>query len=60
MRPVERVAGAVLGYTGGGVQPANRKKKGMFGNDAPIWKFEKELGADDDPESASPPTEGHT
>ena len=52
MRPAERVAGAVLGRTGGGVQPANRNKKSMFGDCAPIWKFEDDLGANDDPEEA--------
>ena len=52
MRPAERVAGALLGFTGGGVQPANRKKKGMFDDCAPIWKFKKLLGADDDPDKA--------
>lgn len=52
MRPAEKVAGGLLGLTGGGVQPANRKKKDMFGNCAPIWKFEDELGAEDDPERA--------
>lgn len=52
MRPVERLAGSVLGYTGGGVQPANTGKANMFGPEAPIWEFKKSLGADDDPEIA--------
>lgn len=52
MRPVERVAGALLGRTGGGVQPANRQKKDMFGDGAPIWQFEDELGAENDAERA--------
>lgn len=52
MRPAERVAGALLGFTGGGVQPAYRKKNDMFGDGAPIWTFKEELGAEDDPEKA--------
>ena len=49
MRPAERAAASLLSFTGGGVQPANRSKKSMFGADAPIWGFKKTLGADDDP-----------
>ena len=30
LRPVERVAGSVIGWIGGGVQPSNRGKTGMF------------------------------
>lgn len=52
MRPVERLAGSVLGYTGGGVQPANTAKTDMFGPEAPIWHFKTNLGAEDDPEVA--------
>ena len=53
MRPVERVAASLLGYTGGGVQPANRCNRAyMFGDGAPIWKFKKDLAADDDPQRA--------
>ena len=51
-RPAERVAASLLGFTGGGVQPANRSKESMFGDDAPIWDFKVKLGADDDPEKA--------
>ncbi len=53
MRPAERVAASLLGYTGGGVQPANRcSRADMFGDGAPIWKFKKALAADDDPQRA--------
>lgn len=52
MRPVERLAGSVLGYTGGGVQPANTANANMFGPEAPIWEFKKSLGANEDPERA--------
>ena len=50
MRPVEKVAGALVGFTGGGVQPANRSKIGMFDDEAPIWRFLARLGAEQDPE----------
>jgi predicted RNase H-like nuclease len=50
LRPVDRVAGSLVGYTGGGVQPANRSKKNMFGDDAPVWRFLDGLGATQDPE----------
>ena len=52
MRPAERVAASLLSFTGGGVQPAFRKKKSMFGDCAPIWQFKDDLGADDDPQKA--------
>lgn len=51
-RPVERVAGSVVGYVGGGVQSSNRchpHKIGLFGDDAPIWSFKQRLGAKEDP-----------
>ena len=38
-RMADRVAGSVVSFIGGGVQPANRSKVGMFDDDAPIWKF---------------------
>lgn len=38
-RPVERVAGHLIGKMKGGVQPANRSRVGMFDDDAPIWMF---------------------
>jgi predicted RNase H-like nuclease len=49
-RPVDKVAASLISYIGGGVQPANRSKKDMFGDDAPIWRFLKRLGAQEDPE----------
>lgn len=49
MRPVERVAGSIVSALGGGVQPAYRNKREMFGNDAPIWKFINELNAELNP-----------
>lgn len=38
-RPVERVAGSLVNKLKGGVQPANRSKSNIFGDDAPIWQF---------------------
>jgi predicted RNase H-like nuclease len=50
IRPVDRVAGSLIGFIGGGVQPANRSRVGMFDEDAPIWHFKRDLGAAEDPE----------
>ena len=52
LRPVDRVAGSLISWMGGGVQPANRSKQGMFDDDAPIWTFKNALGATEDPELA--------
>lgn len=51
-RPVDKVAGSLISWVGGGVQPANRSKKGMFDDDAPVWAFKSALGATEDPEGA--------
>lgn len=51
-RPVDKVAASLISWVGGGVQPANRSKKSMFDDDAPIWAFKNALGATEDPESA--------
>lgn len=51
-RPVERVASSLVSFVGGGVQPANRSKRDMFGDDAPIWRFLDRLGAEENPERA--------
>lgn len=52
MRPVERVAASLFGWLGGGVQPSNRGRVGMFGDAAPIWRFLMALKADESPEQA--------
>ena len=52
MRPVERVAASLISWLGGGVQPANRSRLGMFCDASPIWKFLEALGATEDPEHA--------
>lgn len=48
-RPVERVAAALVSYVGGGVQPANRTRTGMFCDNAPIWGFLSRLAATEAP-----------
>lgn len=58
MRPVERVAASLGSWLGGGVQPANRGKVGMFCDASPIWRFLTALGAEQDPERARIATEG--
>jgi predicted RNase H-like nuclease len=58
MRPVERVAASVISWIGGGVQPANRSKTGMFCDASPVWPFIKKLGAIQDPLSARSATSG--
>ena len=52
MRPVERVAASVISWIGGGVQPANRARKGMFCDASPIWRFLADLQAVEDPEQS--------
>jgi predicted RNase H-like nuclease len=51
-RAVEATVSHVIGRRGGGVQPANRSRTGMFCDDAPIWEFLKLLGPDIDPLNA--------
>ena len=48
-RPVDKVAAALVSFVGGGVQPANRSKIGMFCDNAPIWSFLSELEATEAP-----------
>ncbi|MBK3745472.1 DUF429 domain-containing protein [Paraburkholderia aspalathi] len=57
-RPVDRVAGSLISWIGGGVQPANRSKIGMFDDDAPIWRFKEALRAIEDPEATRHATSG--
>lgn len=58
MRPVEKVAASVISWIGGGVQPSNRGKVGMFCDASPIWAFLSNLGAIEDPELARTATSG--
>jgi len=52
MRPGERVAASAISWLGGGIQPANRSKIGMFDDGAPLWEFLRDLEATEDPERA--------
>jgi predicted RNase H-like nuclease len=58
-RPVDKVAAALVSFVGGGVQPANRSKIGMFCDNAPIWSFLSELRAAEDPAEARAARAGH-
>ena len=58
MRPVERVAASLISWLGGGVQPSNRGKVGMFCDASPIWGFLSNLGAREAPEEARIATSG--
>jgi len=48
-RPVDRVAATIVSFTGGGVQPANRSRRGIFDDSAPFWSFKARLGATENP-----------
>lgn len=58
MRPVERVAASLIGWLGGGVQPSNRGKLGMFCDKSPIWAFLTALKAEEDPKQARSASDG--
>ncbi|MCB8881779.1 DUF429 domain-containing protein [Acidisoma cellulosilytica] len=58
MRPVERAAASLISWLGGGVQPSNTGRVGMFCADSPVWRFLSELGALEDPEQARIATQG--
>ncbi|TGG91782.1 DUF429 domain-containing protein [Natronospirillum operosum] len=48
-RPVENIVSSVISRRYGGMQPANRSKAEMFGDQAPIWTFLEALGGASDP-----------
>lgn len=58
MRPVERAAASLISWMGGGAQPANRGRTGMFCKAAPVWRFLTSLGAEEDPERARDADDG--
>jgi predicted RNase H-like nuclease len=58
MRPVERVAASLISWLGGGVQPSNRGRIGMFCDASPIWGFVEALGAVENPEEARTASRG--
>jgi len=47
MRPIERAAASLISWLGGGVQPSNRGRLGMFCDASPIWRFLTALGLQD-------------
>jgi predicted RNase H-like nuclease len=57
-RPVERLAGSLVGWNGGGTQSSNRGKVGMFCDASPIWSFLSTLNAIEDPEASRTATDG--
>lgn len=57
-RPVDRIAASLISWLGGGVQPANLSKRGMFDDAAPIWRFKEMLDAAEDPEAVRDATSG--
>ena len=58
-RPVECIVRPLMGFVGSAVQPANRGKRNMFGDCAPIWLFLSELNAIQDPIKARTAGTGH-
>jgi predicted RNase H-like nuclease len=58
MRPVERVSASLVSWLGGGVQPSNRGRLGMFCDASPIWRFLNTLRAVEDPEQSRIATDG--
>jgi len=58
MRPVEKVVASLVSKLKGGVQPATRSKKTMFGDAAPIWKFIERIGATQNPAEARSASDG--
>jgi predicted RNase H-like nuclease len=61
LRPVDRVAGGLVGKLGGGVQPARKGGTGapMFGESAPIWSFLAVVSAKQNPIKARSAAAGH-
>ena len=57
-RDVENIVSSPVGKRYGGVQPANRGKEKLFGNDAPIWDFLREHHACLDPTKFTPSQPG--
>lgn len=51
LRPVERVAGSLLGKLNSGVQSTNRSKP-PFNDDAPVWRFLSQISARECPLAA--------
>ncbi len=58
MRPVERAAASLISWLGGGVQPSNTERVGMFCAEFPLWRFLSALGAEENPEAARTARDG--
>lgn len=58
LRPVERAAASVISWLGGGVQPSNTGRIGMFCAASPVWRFLSRLAAVEDPEAARAARQG--
>ena len=58
MRPVERAAASLVAWLGGGVQPSNMGRLGMFYAASPVWRFLSALGAVEDPNAARDAQDG--
>jgi len=43
-REVESIVGSSVSLRYGGMQPANKRRTGMFDDDAPLWKFTENFG----------------
>lgn len=57
-RPVEGAFRPLLGRVKAAIQPSSRSRLSMFGDQAPIWSFLRDLDADDDFEHAVDATSG--
>lgn len=57
-RFAEDVVSVPIGRRLGGVQPANRSRKGMFDDGAPLWAFLEQLAPELDPDLALTPRRG--
>jgi predicted RNase H-like nuclease len=55
-RPVEQIVCPSVSRRRGGMQPANRGRTDMFGQDAPVWEFLAGFGGAADPFGEAPAT----
>jgi len=55
-RPVEQIVCSAVSRRRGGMQPANRARLEMFGDDAPVWEFVRQFGGAADPFDVSQST----
>jgi predicted RNase H-like nuclease len=55
-RPVEGIVCSVVSRLRGGMQPANKGRADVFGDDAPVWEFLSRFGGPADPFGAATAT----